>query len=603
MRSPVIARVRLFFRRHWQRAVHWREKLVPKEEVVNLLLAAIVGVIGGLVNVFFFYGGEMVQRIFLMQPGDPVSEEQSFAPWQRLLVPAVGGLIAGLILQWGLRLVGRQGTSDMLEAVVAGDGRLPLRTQLVKTASALISIVSGASIGREGGIVQLAATVASKLGQIAKSPPYRLRLLVGCGASAGIASVYNAPITGAVFASLIVLGNFSMNLFAPLVCASVMATMTSRTFFGIEPWYEVPKFPPIIPAQLPWFLLLGLLCGGVAALFLKSLRVSTAKLNKLRVPLYLKVALAGLVVGLIAIKFPGICGNGYYVTNDILKGAYDNRTNALPQLGGLFLFKLVATAIAVGAGTVGGVFTPTLFLGAVIGALFGIGVHGLHGAENLPVGAFALAGMGATLAGTTKSPLLAIILAFEISLDYSFMPALMLACIIAVIISHQLHQDSIYTEHMRLRGLVFNRESEQTGAAMERTVGDLMHAPVPPMRETASLREIAERFLGSPNNFVPIVNLQDRLVGIVALHDLKEFLNATQDFDSIIAYDLMRPPPKTLTPGQRLLDALPVVLQSELRNVPVVNDPGENRLVGSVSRAEVLAIFSEAIAEKSKPID
>ena len=231
MKSPVVARGRLFFRRHWQRAVQWREKLVPKEEAFHLLLAAVVGIVGGLVNVFFFYAGEMVQRICLMQPGDPVKEEQSFAPLQRLLVPTIGGLVAGLILQWGLRIVGRQGTSDMLEAVVAGDGRLPLRTQLVKTASALMSIVSGASIGREGGIVQLSATIASKLGQIAKWPPYRLRLLVGCGAAAGIASVYNAPITGAVFASLIVLGNFSMNLFAPLVCASVMATMTSRTVF------------------------------------------------------------------------------------------------------------------------------------------------------------------------------------------------------------------------------------------------------------------------------------------------------------------------------------------------------------------------------------
>ncbi len=601
MKSPVVARGRLFFRRHWQRAVQWREKLVPKEEAFHLLLAAVVGIVGGLVNVFFFYAGEMIQRICLMQPGDPVKEEQSFAPLQRLLVPTIGGLVAGLILQWGLRIVGRQGTSDMLEAVVAGDGRLPLRTQLVKTASALMSIVSGASIGREGGIVQLSATIASKLGQIANWPPYRLRLLVGCGASAGIASVYNAPITGAVFASLIVLGNFSMNLFAPLVCASVMATMTSRTFFGIEPWYQVPKFPPITPEQLPWFLAMGVVCGGVGALFLKSLRFSTAHLDKIRVPLWVKVTLAGLVAGVIAIKFPGICGNGYYVTNDILGGAYDHHPDALPQLGSLFLLKLFATAVAVGAGTVGGVFTPTLFLGAVIGAIFGLGVHELHGAAELPIGAFALAGMGATLAGTTKSPLLAIILAFEISLDYSFMPALMLACVISVIISRQLHNESIYIEHRRLRGLSLGEESQQTGAAMEQSVGDVMRAPVPPLPETASLRDIAERFLGSSNNFVPILNQEKRLVGIVALHDLKEYLNSTQDIGGIIAYDLMRPPPKTLTPDQRLPDALPIVLQSELRNVPVVNNADDNELVGSVSRAEVLAMFSEAIAENSKP--
>jgi CIC family chloride channel protein len=593
---------RLFFRRHWQRAVQWREKLVPHEEAFHLFLAAIVGIIGGLVNVFFYYGGEVVQRIAMMQPvHDPVQEEQSFAPLQRLLVPAVGGLFAGLILHWGLRIVGKQGSSDMLEAVVAGDGRLPLRTQLVKAASALMSIVSGASIGREGGIVQLSATVASKLGQWAKWPPYRLRLLVGCGASAGIAAVYSAPITGAVFASLIVLGNFSMNLFAPLVCASVAATLTSWIFFGPERWYNVPKFPPMTVGDLPWFVVMGLLCGIVAAIFLKSLRFSTARLEKIRLPLYVKVALAGLITGAIAIQFPGICGNGYDVTNDTLTGIYQNNPDALPHLSALFVLKLVATAIAVGAGTVGGVFTPTLFLGATAGALFGVAVHDINGAMNLPVGAFALAGMGATLSGTTKSPLLAIIMVFEISLDYSLMPALMLACIVSVIISKQLHPDAIYTEHLQLKGVSFRRESEQTGAAMDKTIGDLMRAPVPPMRETATLREIAERFLGSPNNFVPIVDEKRKLIGIVALQDLKEFLNSTQNLGSVIAYDLMRPPPKTLTPGQHLLDALPIVLQSELRNVPVVNNFSENYLVGSVPRAEVLAIFSEAIAEKSRP--
>lgn len=284
-----------------------------------------------------------------------------------------------------------------------------------------------------------------------------------------------------------------------------------------------------------------------------------------------------------------------------MQGSYENNPGALPQLSELFLFKLLATVIVVGAGTVGGVFTPTLFLGATIGALFGAVIHEFHGTENLPVGAFALVGMGATLAGTTKSPLLAIIMAFEISLDYSLVPALMFACVVSVLIARQLHPDSIYMEHLRLKGISLERESEQTGAAMERTIGDMMHPPVPPMRETATLREIAERFLGSPNNFVPIVDENKKLIGIVALHDLKEFLNSTHDLGGVIAYDLMLPPPKTLTPNQRLLDALPIVLQSELRNVPVVNNRKENKLVGAVSRAEVLAIFSEAIAEKSRP--
>ena len=154
---------------------------------------------------------------------------------------------------------------------------------------------------------------------------------------------------------------------------------------------------------------------------------------------------------------------------------------------------------------------------------------------------------------------------------------------------------------MRLKGLSLLRENEQAGAAMDKTVGDLMQPPVPPLRETVALREIADRFLASSNNFVPIVDGQQRLIGIVALQDLKEFLHDNEELTGVIALDLMRPPPKCLTPGQRLLDALPLVLASELRNIPVVSTPAENRLVGSLSRAQMLAIFSEAIAEKSKP--
>lgn len=600
--SAFVLRARNYFRRHWQGALHWREKVVFKEEAFHLLLAAVVGVIGGMVNLFFFYAGETVQRLFLPQPVDPVQAAEMFSPWLRVTVPTLGGLAAGLILYWGFRLVGKQGSSDLLEVVVAGDGRLPFRTESVKTVSALVSIATGASIGREGGITQLSATLASKLGQIARWPPYRLRLLVGCGAAAGIAAAYNAPIAGAVFASLIVLGNFSMNLFAPLVCASVVATMVSRSFFGIEPWYVVPPFPPTAPLELPWFILMGVVCGGVSALFMKFLREAKQQFDRVKLPIYARMTLAGLTVGGIAVVgFPGVCGNGYFVTNAILHGQLESGPDAFSQLSGLLFAKLLATAITVGAGTVGGVFTPTMFLGADAGAVFGMTLHHFGCATGVPAGAFALVGMGATLAGTTKSPLLAMIMAFEISLDYSLMPPLMLACVVAVLVSRQLHNESVYTEHMRLKGLSLLRETDQAGAAMDKTVGDLMQPPVPPLRETVPLQQIADRFLASSNNFVPIVDWEQRLIGVIALQDLKEFLHDNQDLAGVIALDIMRPPPKCLTPGQRLLDALPLVLESELRNIPVVNTLTENRLVGSLSRAQMLAIFSEAIAEKSKP--
>lgn len=593
--SSVLTRTRDFIRRHLQGALQWREKLVLKEEAFHLILAGTVGVIGGLVN-FFFY-----EAVHFIQPGNIVEVAERLQDWQRVLLPTLGGLAAGLILHWGLRFVGKQGPTNLIEVVVAGDGRLPTRTDLVKSCSAIVSIATGASIGREGGIVQLAATLSSKLGQIAKWPPYRLRLLVGCGAASGMAAAYNAPIAGAVFSALIVLGNFSMNMFGPLVFSSVIAATVSRTFFGIKPLYDIPSFPEVAPLQLPWFLLLGILCGVAGAIFLKLVRKGRQEFGKVEWPLYVKLTLAGLIVGVIAMEFPGVCGNGYSVTNDILHENFMNEARPLLWLAGLLIAKWIATAATVGSGTVGGIFTPTLFVGATTGAFFGTMLHRFGAAPAVHVGAFALVGMGSVLAATTRSLLLAVIMVFELSLSYSTVPALMLACAVSILVASQLHDESVYTEHLRLKGIALGRETSRLGATMERTIGDLMRPPVQPVRETAGLEEIAGRFLTGSNNFLPVVDAGRRLVGVVALQDLKEFLNRAKDLHGIIAFDVMRAPPKTLTPVQPLLDALPTVLESELRNVPVVNNYAENRLVGAVPRAELLSIFSEAIAEKSDP--
>ena len=607
-------KLHLFFRRHWQRLLRIRQKIRFSEEAFHLILAAGVGVIGGLVNVFFFYATESVKLLFLHRPGDIVEVAKMMDGWQRIVTPAAGGLVAGLILYWGLRVVGRQGTSNLLEVVVAGDGRLPFRTALIKFLSSLVTIGSGGSIGREGGIVQLSATLASKWGQIAKWPPYRLRMLVGCGAASGIAAAYNAPISGAVFASLIVLGNFSMNLFAPIVCASVVAATVSRTFFGINPWYTVPPFDFTRIDQLPWFILLGIAAGVLGALFLKMLHGSEDLFAKMKLPVFVRLTIGGLIVGVIAVKFPEVWGNGYEATksllldpNELLRAptglmqGMSSQHLLLLFLLGLLVAKLVATLATVGSGAVGGVFTPTLFLGASLGAWFGTSLHALNVGKELPVAAFTVVGMGSMLAATTRSPLLAIIMIFEISLDYSIMLPLMLACVVAMLVASRFVADSVYTEPLRRKGLSVTQESTSLGATMERTVGDITRAPVPPVRENATLSELAERFLTSSNNFLPIVDAKQQLIGLVALQDLKEYLNAGDELSAVIAYDVMRPPATCVTPNQRLLDVLPVVLASEQRNIPVVNSLKENRLIGSITRSEVLNLFSEAIASGSTP--
>ncbi len=719
----VIGRFHEYFRRHWQRALRVRERLRFSEEAFHLLLAGGVGVIGGLVNIFFYHATELVTRLFLRQPGEVGEVAERLGPWQRVLTPTLGGVCAGLVLYWGLRMAGGLRSSNLLEVIVAGDGRLPFRTGVVKFLSSLVTIGSGGSIGREGGIVQLSATLASKWGQVAKWQPYRLRLLVGCGAASGIAAAYDAPISGAVFAALIVMGNFSMSLFAPLVFASVVATMVSRSFFGIKPWYTVPPFEFTRLTQLPWFVCLGILSGGMGAAFMKLLNRAEAAFKKVPAAIYVRLAVGGLIVGVIAIWYPGVWGNGYTVTNRILHGEYSapafsvgdivdlrsfaqrlkepapgdavsrylatqlapgtqallssyagetaaelqqtlardlnrivrggllyeeqrfanvtlsaktrrllehetkgvdfvrlnrellldvyprelSRTHwreeaatGLLLLAGLVAAKLLATLATVGSGAVGGVFTPTLFLGAGLGATFALSLQQLGAGADLPIAVFAVVGMGSVLSATTRSPLLAMIMVFEISLDYSLMPPLMLASVVSMLVARRLHPASIYTEPLRRKGLIVPQEATASEAAAERTVGDLMRAPVAPVRETATLREIADRFLTGANNFLPVVDAKQQLVGLAALQDLKEYLGAEEEFRGVIAYDFMRPPPPCVTPNQRLVEVLPVVLASEQRNIPVVNSLRENRLVGALPRAEVLGMFSEAIAESSK---
>jgi CIC family chloride channel protein len=596
----VLARGHDFCRRHWQGALGVRQKLRFSEETFHLLLAGGVGVIGGVVNLIFYYSSDWMGELFFGRPGRPEEAAEFVKSWQRVLTPTAGGFLAGAVLYWGLRLAGPQRSSNLLEVVVAGDGRLPLRSAIVKFISSLLSIGSGGSIGREGGIVQLSATFASKWGQWAKWHPYRLRLLVGCGAASGIAAAYNAPISGAVFAAQIVLGNFSMNLFAPLIFSSVVATMVSRSFFGISPWYSVPPFQFTSLAQLPWFVCLGVLSGAAGAAFLKMLNASEGLFKTLRAPVYIRVALGGLIVGLLALQEPLVWGNGYVGVNRVLHGDYAQAWNGCLFLLTLFLAKLIATLATVGSGAVGGVFTPTLFLGASLGGSLGLMLQQLHRAEGLPISTFVVVGMGSMLSATLRSPLLAMIMVFEISLDYSLMPPLMLACVVSVVVASRLHPESIYTEPLRRKGLVVRQEATASEAATERKVGDLMRDPVPPLRETTPLGDVADRFLTGANNFLPVVDARGQLVGLVALQDLKEFLNSGQDVLGVIAYDVMRPPPPCVTPNQRLLEVLPVVLGSEQRNIPVVSSLKDNHLVGALVRAEVLGLFSEAIAASGK---
>jgi chloride channel protein, CIC family len=590
-RASLAKRFYAFLNRHRDRLLRLRQHLRFSEEAFHLVLAGGIGVVGGLVNLGFFHGAELAKRLIFGADGGWIELATLAGPWVRLGLPILGAAMAGVILHWATYLARFPETGNLLEVVVVGDGRLNFRSAVARALASLLSITTGGSIGREGPITHLSATLASKLGQWARWQPYRLRLLVACGAAAGLAAAYNAPIAGAVFAAQIVLGSFSMSLFAPLVFASVVAAMLSRTFFGIHPAYEAPldlEFSHV--AQLPWFLVLGLAAGGLGAGFLRLLREASGWFSNRFPFLPLRLTVGGLVVGLIAVSRPEVWGNGFETTNAIVFDGY-----GLRLLIWLLAAKLAATVITVGSGAVGGVFTPTLFLGAALGGSFGAILHHYELAGDLPNTAFALVGMGSLLAATTHSPLLAMILVFEISLNYTLMPPLMIACAVATLSARWFHRDDIYTAPLHQRGIALDRDEPRLGVSAQKTIGDVMQEPVAPVQPRTPFPTLAERFLTSPLNHLPVVDGKGRLVGLVALQDLKQHLGAGADLDNVIAYDVMRPPPACLTPDQRIIEAVPLLLASEQRNVPVVNTLKEKRLVGTVVRPEVLGLVSETL--------
>jgi len=580
-------------RRHWRKFLRLRQRVQPSEETINFFLAGAVGFFCGIANLLYHLALEATTYLFWGVADDPATLAAQTESYWRFAVLTIGATIAGLTLHFGLRLIKRSLTTNILEIVVAGDGRLPLRRGLINTVASWISLSSGASIGREGSVVLLSATIASKFGQLLKLQPYQLRLLVGCGAGGGIAAAFNAPISGAVFAATIILGTFSMHVFAPLVLTSVIAAIVSRSFFGIQPWYQVPGFEIMHLSQLPWFILVGVGAGIIGAIFLKALEVSESIFGRLNWPIWGKLLIAGVAMGVIAIYVPGICGNGYKVTNKLL--TTPGNDILLTSVFILLVSKMIATAVAVGAGTVGGVFTPTLFIGAALGTILGLVLKHFGHAEPIPLSAFGLVGMGSALAATTHAPLFAMIMIFEISLNYSLMPALMVGCVIAVWVSRKLHPFSVYLAPLKRRGIPIESGQPDQVSPHRQTVGDLMRAPVPPIPETASLTEIAQRFLSTSHSYLPVINTNHQLIGIVALDDLRAFLNKETNLP-VIAYDIMRPPPPLITPSQNLADVLPIVLASDMRHFPVVNNALERKLVGSLARADVVAVATELLS-------
>ena len=463
-----------------------------------------------------------------------------------------------------------------MEAVVLGDGKISTRRTIVKCLSALFTIASGGSIGREGPLVQLSSVIASGFGRLQKWSTPRLRLLVGCGAAAGIASAYNAPIAGAIFVAEIILGSMAMEMLGPLIFSSVIATLTVRGFLGPDPLYKIPAFQLNRNWEIVPYILLGLIAGLIAPWFIRLLDAAENWAGRITAPVYIKMFVGGVIVGAIAIWYPEVCGNGYSTVSGILHGEWFWQTLML-----ILVLKVLATTATFGSGAVGGVFTPTLFIGASVGFLFGTGAQHV---TNLPINpsAFALVGMGAFLAAATHAPIMAVVMIFEMTFDYQIILPLMLACVVGYYTSVSIEKRSIYAEALKRKGAGDSRKQ-----LAELHVRDLMKPKPLTVAPTAGFAEIGEKFITTRFNYLYVTD-HGRFVGAISLHDIKNFLNTPELATVVIARDILHETFPALRPDASLTEALERFSHHDGERLPVISDPNGQALIGSVSKTDVI---------------
>jgi CIC family chloride channel protein len=554
----------------------------PESEAAGRLLRAlVVGLLGGSTAIALRYIVTEAPRLVWAAP-HMVSGVAQAPPLERVLVPAVGGLLAGLVLALGVRWAGSARGWDILEAVVLRSGVLPLRSAIVRATSSVLTQASAGAVGREGPIVLVAAATASRVAGHLRVPTRERRLLVACGAAAGLACAYNTPLGAALFAMEILLGTFSLEAFAPLALSSAAATLLTWAAFGHDPVFRVPPAALASPWEIALCVVLGVLGGGVAALFLEALRASASLYRWMRLPRPVGMATAGLVLGLVTLRFPEIVGNG----RDAIAALFA-RPWGIEHVLALLALRLVVTPLAVGSGTVGGVFTPTLFLGAMLGHAFGVTVATAAPGLGTDPAAFALAGMGALLAGTTHAPLTAVVMVFEMSLDYDVVVPLLLGSAAASVVATRFTTESVYTEALRRKG----SQEEGPGALDVLRVADVVRPDGVTVAPDLPLARVLDTFVAARRNHLYVVDADGAFLGAVNLHDVNDALRAG-DAGTLAARDLMRTRFAVTVPEEGLPRVLDRFAAEECERLPVLADLDSRRLLGTISKRDILSVCS-----------
>jgi CIC family chloride channel protein len=506
--------------------------------------------------------------------------------WFVLLTPVVAGLAYGPLVQRFAREARGHGVPEVMYAVARRGGRIAPQVAVVKSVASALCIGGGGSVGREGPIVQIGSALGSTLGGLLKVAEDRMRVLVACGAAGGIAATFNAPLAGVFFAMELILRDFAAESFGMVVLSSVTASVIGRAAFGDHPFLHPPAFAVTHVSEYLFFALLGLLAGAVGVGFTRILYlVEDACDWAWRGPEWARPAAGGLLLGLLLLVVPQMYGVGYPVLEDAVGGRY-----AIGFLVLLVLAKMTATSLTIGIGGSGGVFAPSLFIGAALGAAYGTAAHDLLPAVAGPVGAYGLIGMGAVFAGAARAPITAVIIMFELTGEYTIILPLMTAIVLATGMSRALSTDTVYTLKLRRRGIdIHEKPLVDTLAGV--TVGAVME-PVPPALDgSLPLAEAAEALGRSAHGILPVVAADGTYLGTATARTAAEALSDGVHDHVRVAEIAHLPTPVRMDTD--LSDVLSALVGAHGAGLPVL-DAGHDRIVGWITHQSMLGAMHRA---------
>ncbi len=559
-----------------------RKPLYATDTLKLVLLAALVGVVSAFIAIGFRYLLFFFQNLFFYQDVSAIEVspvDHNLGLWV-IVVPAIGGVLVGLITRYVAGEAKGHGVPEVMESIALHGGRMRPRIVLFKALASALSIGSGGSVGREGPIIQVGSGAGSTIGQLLKLDQDQVKILVGCGAAGGIAATFNTPIAGIIFALEIILLELKSRSFISLVISAFFATTVSRLFLGSHPAFEIPAYSFISLYEIIFYLVLGILAGLTAILLIRMVYDTEHFFEKkINIPAHFKPALGGLMVGVIGYFLPQVFGYGYDTISNLL-----NQEVVLTTILLLFVFKIVAFVLTIGSGASGGIFSPSLFIGAALGAAFGWIINTPYPEITAPIGAYALVGMAALFAAVSRATFTAIIIIFELTLDYNIILPLMFSCVIADLIAWSFSPDTIYTKKLTMRGIKISQDMEASQLDILK-VGEVMSITYG-SKQSDSIQDIHHRFVEGQFNMTCVVDENQTLKGMITLKDINKI--PLQERRHPVR-DYMRPPKEVAYPEENLSNCLYKMARHNLESLPVVDSTGGTKVIGQISRDDIIS--------------